>query len=239
MSGTHPLDPDTDDGGQNDCSERTAGLDPRDPGDDRSERPRSRAWPGVAKAWVTFNGLDRNETALIERATRVDGPYGVVATLRSTGPYLDEPLQNDQLYCYRVSIRQGTSATSAPSEPDCVTPAVDPYWPVGSIAINGDRPVTSKRRAQLTLHAGDRPDAADSVDAYFEFYDDESAPSGVTEMRLWNPGQQKGAIWEPFSEHRQWLLRRIGRIATVFVQFRDAAGNESPAFADSIALVPP
>jgi von Willebrand factor type A domain len=239
QTGTHPFDADTDDGGQNDCSERKAGIDPLDPGDDRTDRPRSRAWPGVGRDTITYTGLERGETALIERADAPEGPWVVVASTQRSEPYVDDGLQNDHLYCYRVSIRLGTSTTSAPSQPDCVTPAVDPYWPIGSVVIANDRPVISKRTTVLTLHAGEQPDTADSADAYFAFVDGEFVPSGVTEMKLWNPGREATATWEPFAERRNWRLVRMGSIATVFVRFRDAAGNESTVFSDSISFVRP
>jgi hypothetical protein len=105
--------------------------------------------------------------------------------------------------------------------------------------IAGDRPTIAKRSAVLTLHASERPDTADSADAYFAFVDGEFVPSGVTEMKLWNPGREATARWEPFTERRNWRLVRIGSIGTVFVRFRDAAGNESPVFSDSISFVRP
>ena len=78
---------------------------------------------------------------------------------------------------------------------------MDPYWPFGAIAINGDKPTTFKRRVLLLLLSSDVGRTSESVDTYFEFYDDASVPSGVTQMRMWNPGKQTGAVWVLRRDH--------------------------------------
>ncbi len=51
-------------------------------------------------------------------------------------------------------------------------------------------------------------------------------------MRLSDSPDFDSASWEPFSSSRAW---DFGTSTAVFVQFRDAAGNESPTYIASLA----
>ena len=58
--GTHPLDPDTDNGGENDGSEYFAGRIPQDyPADDGILPPTGVGWPGAGQLWLTFDNPPR------------------------------------------------------------------------------------------------------------------------------------------------------------------------------------
>jgi hypothetical protein len=63
--------------------------------------------------------------------------------------------------------------------------------------------------------------------------------SGVAEMRVSN--SQTGLqtkTWEPYATSKAWRLSRREGTKTVFVQFRDAAGNESAIVKDRIKYLP-
>jgi sugar lactone lactonase YvrE len=56
--------------------------------------------------------------------------------------------------------------------------------------------------------------------------------SGIADMRLSNSLDFDNASWEPFSSSRAW---DFDTSIAVYVQFRDAAGNESPTYIASLA----
>jgi hypothetical protein len=60
-----------------------------------------------------------------------------------------------------------------------------------------------------------------------------SDANGVTQMRLRNE-PEVWAAWEPFVASRAWVLPPEHGEHTIWVQYRDAAGNLSPAYADSV-----
>lgn len=49
----------------------------------------------------------------------------------------------------------------------------------------------------------------------------------VTEMRFSNSAGMSGGTWEPFVDTNPWTLAQSPELATIYVQCRDAAGNES------------
>jgi hypothetical protein len=58
--------------------------------------------------------------------------------------------------------------------------------------------------------------------------------SGVTAMKIWNPGAEGTAQWRPFRTTALWGIRTVPRLAHVYVRFRDAAGNVSKVYSASI-----
>lgn len=95
------------------------------------------------------------------------------------------------------------------SSVDDVTP------PTGSILINGDADYTNTPAVTLNLSATDNV--------------------GVTEMRLSNGGAWNA--WEAYTTTRAWTLASGDGTKWVYVQYRDAAGNISTTYVDSIVLV--
>ena len=233
--GTHPQDGDTDGGGEGDCSEHVGERDPLDPGDDAIHQPRARAWPGVGQAWVTFYSDSLNAQGVIERSTDPDGPFKEIAQVRGR-VFQDRGLTEGKRYCYRVKASIGSTLRSGPSTVECVTPNVDPYAPQGGLLINGGKFVTGKRTVTLRIQASDVPASAESDDAFYRFLDPAATSTGVVEMKIWNRGHEKGAQWRPFATKVSWKLPSAEGLDAVMVRFRDAAGNESPAFLDSIVF---
>jgi hypothetical protein len=88
----------------------------------------------------------------------------------------------------------------------------------------------------LTLHASD--DVSPHVDTPDPLDDIMRPPSEsateVTEMRISNNGDMSGATWEPFAQTKPWTLVHATGLASVYVQYRDAAGNESRIIPASI-----
>jgi hypothetical protein len=92
----------------------------------------------------------------------------------------------------------------------------DTTLPIGSVLIKDDKLRTKRRTLTLTLNATD-PEPA----------------SGVADMPISNNGTV-WSEWEPYQTTKGWQLgRREGR-KTVYVQYRDAAGNVPTPASDSI-----
>ncbi len=93
---------------------------------------------------------------------------------------------------------------------------VDPNPPSGSIIIQGGAGYATGRSVTLTLSATDDL-------------------SGVAGMSF----SSNGASWtaqEPYAASKSWTLPAGDGVKTVYVRFRDAAGNWSAAFHDTIIL---
>ena len=61
------------------------------------------------------------------------------------------------------------------------------------------------------------------------------AVNGATQMYITNtPGCPSGGSWEPLTETKSWAMSQINAAATVYIVFRDDAGNITPCISDSI-----
>ena len=90
---------------------------------------------------------------------------------------------------------------------------VDTAAPTGRVIINNNATRTKTRTVALTLNATDP-----------------SPGSGVTSMRISN--SQTGlstAAWEPYVTSKTWTLSINEGVKTVYVEYRDAAGNTAIA----------
>lgn len=100
------------------------------------------------------------------------------------------------------------------------TNPTDTVRPSGTVVINGGRLSTSTRAVNLTLSATD------------------PAPgSGVAQMRIKNGGGSYTA-WQPYATSKSWSLTAGAGTKTVYVQYRDGAGNISAAASDTIRFRP-
>ena len=100
------------------------------------------------------------------------------------------------------------------------TIAVDTVVPTGTVSINGGAESTTSPEVTLTLSGADAAPA-----------------TGVKEMRLSNDGVTYTA-YRPYAATQAWSLSNSDGIKTVYVQFRDGAGNESTVATDTIDLEP-
>ena len=63
-----------------------------------------------------------------------------------------------------------------------------------------------------------------------------SSATEVTHMRVSNSADMNGATFEPFAPTKPWTLGQSQGRATVYMQFRDAAGNLSEIVPNSIIV---
>jgi len=92
---------------------------------------------------------------------------------------------------------------------------LDTTPPTGSIVINGDATYTTSTSVTLTLSASDA--------------------NGVSQMCFSNDGTNWTA-WEPYATSKSWTLTSGDGTKTVYVKFKDSAGNVSSVYSDSIIL---
>ncbi|HET7270650.1 MAG TPA: hypothetical protein VFI90_06135, partial [Rubrobacter sp.] len=97
---------------------------------------------------------------------------------------------------------------------------VDTVRPTGKVVINDGRAATSSRAVTLKLSATDP-----------------SPGSGIVKMRIKNAGGYWSS-WTRYAESKDWKITRAAGTKTVYVQYRDAAGNLSAKASDSITYRP-
>lgn len=231
-TGTLPLDPDTDGGGEADGTD----PDPLDPGDDRLPTPDAVAYPGVGEVIVRYAHSDAYDGVRVRRAPDEAGPFTTIADGEpATGEHTDGGATNDTRSCYRI-IGLAGEAESAPSAVTCATPRTDPIPPEGSVLIDGGAPATDDPGVALDLAATDNPEPHTAHDGDAPRPGD-AEESGVADMRLSNDPDFSGDPWEPYAPTRDWTLPGEPGTATVYVQYRDGAGNTSEPAHASIELV--
>jgi hypothetical protein len=62
------------------------------------------------------------------------------------------------------------------------------------------------------------------------------AATGATEMRISNNADFEGSNWENYDTSKTWTLTKGDGLKTVYVQFRDAAGNVSPTIQSVVTV---
>ena len=98
---------------------------------------------------------------------------------------------------------------------------VDTVVPKGTISINGGAAFTSSRSVTLRLSASDL-----------------SPASGVDSMRFRNGGTTTWSSWFDYSTTHSWTLTAGAGTKTVYVQYKDRAGNNSATASDTIRFSP-
>ena len=230
-AGTSPRDADTDDGGEHDGSD----VDARDAADDRITAPSAVAYPGVGEVFVKYSTPPAFVAVRVDRAPSPAGPFVTVAAAAPVTGLFTDPVPNGTQQCYRVVGLGAAGVVSAPADVTCATPALDPVAPTGYVVIDGGADVTFDPQVELGLSAVDlhepeieHPDAAPAAEG--------AVPSGVTDMMISNDPAFAGAVWEPYAPVKQWTLAPVDERGTVYVKYRDGAGNESQAAHASITV---
>ncbi|MFC1667738.1 hypothetical protein ACFL0P_07790 [Candidatus Omnitrophota bacterium] len=96
---------------------------------------------------------------------------------------------------------------------------VDTRGPIGSIIVNNQDALTNSIYVNLSLSARD-------------------TTTGIESMSISNDGVFDTEEWEVFSTRKDsWVLPTITGTRKVYVKFKDAAGNESEIFTDTIELI--
>lgn len=214
--GTHPLDSDTDSGGESDKSEGTAGRDPCDPSDDTIPSVDDfDVKPGNGFNLVIYTPRPEYQTMLIWRSTNPQSGFELIGE----GVYLngmcnDSMVQNDVTYYYRIAAKgpMGEMTRIEPSE--SATPKTDVDPPRGSVTINHDEKFTKGLDVELTLNA--------DLD--------------VTHMMISDNPRFTEAQWEPYQTSRSWRLEGPGPQA-VYVRFQDSSGNIGDEAHDGIIVI--
>ena len=230
-AGTDPCDPDTDHGGEPDSSELARGANPFDARDDALPRPEGAAvidalvdhLPRPAfkprSLLIRYPANPSYKTIRLMRATSPNGPFTLAMKFGSTaegGRVRDTGLTNGTTYYYKVVAVDFAGNRSDESPVFSGTPRKDPMPPVGSVQIDHGRTYAEAPNVVLDLHVDD---------------------ADVTDLMVSNRGDFAGATWQPFADSLPWTLAPNGDgFATVFVKYRDAAGNESNAVTDEITV---
>lgn len=145
----------------------------------------------------------------------IEGSYS--ASPRSNVTYTPSAL-SDGAYYWRVlainSNGQSSSYTTANS--GSVAFRVDATAPTSpSITINSGDAYTTSTSSTLTLSASD-------------------ATSGMADMIISENADFSAASWEPYATSKSFTLSSLDGTKTVYVKFRDTAGNESASASDTI-----
>lgn len=208
-AGTDPRNSDTDGGGESDGSEVSGGRDPNDPGDDAVLPPTSlRAIPGVGSVILNIGVLPLHDYLVLYRSKSPSGPWDPIVIDPAVFSYTDSGLENGVTYYYRATgvVKKAQPVESSPTRTVSATPGADPIPPSGYLIINGGE--TSTRSDDVTLNIWADPD--------------------TVEMLISNYPDLSNSTWEPFGREKQWSLIPGDGLRTVYVIFRDGAGNIGP-----------
>ena len=95
---------------------------------------------------------------------------------------------------------------------------VDNTPPTGTVKINNGVDFTNSLAANLNLACDDGPDSIGCADMRFS-----------NDNVIWT-------AWQAFAATRAWTLPAGDGVKTVYVQYRDRLGNQSPSYSDTITL---
>jgi Mg-chelatase subunit ChlD len=238
-NGTDPFNSDTDQGGESDGSESSNGRDPRDPSDDVINPPWLLAYPrdGANYLWYTLES--DYDTVAFYRSNNPDGPFSNIGQNNpGTGIYTDTNVANGTMYCYYAVALDNLGNLSGHRDPSCVTPKVDSVGPHGSIQINDGDQVTTSPSVTLNLAASDAIDPESEIPNNPIPRPADDSTSGVADMKIGNEGDLDDGVWEPFAPSKSWTLSQTNGLASVFVRYRDAAGNVSDIYPATIRVDP-
>jgi len=175
---------------------------------------------------LTWADNSSNETGFkIERKTGTNGTYTQIKTVSANvTSYSDTGLTEGTTYYYRV-IATNSAGDSAYTTSDSIT--LDTTAPLSpSILINSGVSSTTSTSVTLTLLA------TDSV-GVTGYYASETSTTPSSTASGWTSGTSTTS----YSASVSWTLSSGSGTKTVYVWFRDSAGNVSASSSDSITLV--
>ena len=176
---------------------------------------------------LTWADNSSNETGFkIERKTGTNGTYTQIKTVSANvTSYSDTGLTEGTTYYYRV-IATNSAGDSAYTTSDSIT-ILDTTAPLSpSILINSGVSSTTSTSVTLTLLA------TDSV-GVTGYYASEISTTPSSTASGWTSGTSTTS----YSASVSWTLSSGSGTKTVYVWFRDSAGNVSASSSDSITLV--
>ena len=191
------------------------------------------ATPGNAKvdlSWTNPTTSDLDKVRVLRStsgaATSPEPASGQTQVYEGTATsHSDTGLTNGTKYYYTVFARDTagnwSSAASTNATPTAPPPPPDTIAPTGTISINKGAAKTKSRTVTLSLAATDN-----------------AGGSGVSEMCVSNAAASCTA-WQPYSASRSWKLKgTTAGTKTVYVRYKDKAGNVSAVFKDTIKYAP-
>ncbi len=122
-------------------------------------------------------------------------------------------------YIQYLLTLSNTSTAVTPTFADVSLTFANAVAPTGSININSDSTYTNSRSVTLTLAASDDVDVSSSLQM------ETSEDSGFS-----------GASYEAFSTSKSFTLSTTDGTKTVYARFKDADGNVSPSYSDTIVM---
>lgn len=241
--GADPDVDDSDNGGEADGSEAAwdgtrcvATTDPTNPTDDRvgallGAGAEAAAVRGVPRIVLTWAGPAKGSlsTVSVQRRTGTTGGWSTIATGRAGRTWTDTAVTSGTVYQYRLIplvkdatgvLRTGKALVLAP-----VKALSDPYAPYGSVVINNGAATTASTAVTLSLIAEDVEGEEDDVSGSGPRII--GTPTASLQVRVSNRADFLGATWRTFARSLAWTLPATPGTPTVYVQFKDAAGNVS------------
>ena len=134
-------------------------------------------------------------------------------TANSAGAWTYTPSANMELGTYTITTKATDPASNQSSASATVTMIIDTTPPTSTtISINSADVYTNSTAATLTL-----------------------AATGASDMYITNTADcASGGTYETYATSKSWTLGQTNATATVYVKFKDSAGNESACINDTI-----
>lgn len=169
--------------------------------------------------WDTVYGVTKyNIQASADADTWTNFYTGLSSSGGAANPYQQNFNLSGKYRYVRICINSARKSYPRINEIKLFGDALDAVPPTGSIKINNDAAYTNSTEGVLALSAQDNIDE-----------------SGVTEMQFSNDN----ATWsspEVYAAAKSWTMASGDGTKTVYVKFKDNAGNWSSVYSDSIIL---
>jgi hypothetical protein len=185
----------------------------------RSVEPNTAGW-NKANVTVTLNATDNQGGSGVQKITYSASGAQTIAQTDAPGNSVEVALDQEGT---TTLTYYATDKAANVEDQKTLTLKIDKSAPTGTVFINDGASRTCSRSVTLTLSATD-PSAGGS---------------GVSQMRISNT--QSGlssASWEAYSTTKAWTLSSGQGTKTVYVRYRDGAGNESTVVTDTIRYSP-
>jgi len=163
--------------------------------------------------WSTVNTPDSSQ---IQIATLANMSGLVIDTTTTSNTYTPGSPLADGNYYWRVRGKYTSGCTNDGNWSEIRHFVLDTVKPTGTIVVNSGAVYANSTSVNLTLAATD-------------------AGSGMSQMQFSNDGSSWSG-WEAYATSKSWSLTGGDGVKTVYVQYRDVAGNVSSNFTDTIAL---
>jgi hypothetical protein len=182
----------------------------------RSVEPNAAGW-NKANVTVRLNATDNQGGSGVQKITYAASGAQTITQTDAPGDSVEVALDQEGT---TILTYFATDKAANVEDKKTLTIKIDKSAPTGTVSINDGASRTRSRSVTLTLSATDP-----------------SPGSGVSQMRISNT--QSGlssATWEAYSTTKEWSLSSGKGTKTVYVQYRDRAGNLSALATDTITF---